>query len=300
MEPLMWHEQLSHIALRCADVERAGRFYRDAIGLSEHAGAEPDALRLGWGVGQHAMDLLPGTPALDHFGLEIPDPAELERLLSRLRDNGVAIGSRAADGAHPAVHVLNDPEGRTIELHGRVDRSGEFGADPSRRPSRVQHITFATPSVPDLVAFYEGILGMRVSDRMGTSFAWLRCGAEHHTVAMVNAPSATTLDHFSFDLSIWDDFRAWSDRLAGLGIPLSWGPGRHGPGNNLFVMVDDPDGNHVELSAEMELYHDDLAEYRRTWIEHPRTTNLWGIPPMWRTSGDGDANPGRGGDRVAA
>ncbi|HEY4094802.1 MAG TPA: VOC family protein [Baekduia sp.] len=282
MEPLLWHGQLSHIALRCADVPRAGHFYRDAVGLAEHP-TDEGGVRLGWGAGQHALDLLPGTPGLDHFGLEVPDPAELERLVERVRGAGVAVELRAADGDHPESYVLDDPEGRTIELHGRVDRSGEFGADPARRPTRLQHITFATASVPELLEFYESVLAMRVSDRMGSTFAWLRCGAEHHTVAMVESDAASQLDHFSFDLSRWDDFAAWADRLSTIGVPLSWGPGRHGPGNNLFVMFDDADGNHVELSAEMELYHDEIAEYRRTWIKDARTTNLWGIGPTWRS-----------------
>ncbi|MDO8212071.1 VOC family protein [Conexibacter sp. CPCC 206217] len=286
MEPLLWHGQLSHIALRCADVPRSGRFYADAVGLTEHPGGDPDGLRLGWGAGQHALDLLPGAPGLDHYGLEIPDAEELERLLERVRGAGVEVGHRERTAHDPETFLVSDPEGRRIELHGRVDRSGEFRADPARRPTRLQHITFATRSVPDLAAFYEDVLGMRVSDRMGSRFAWLRCGAEHHTVAMVQAPSATLLDHFSFDLSRWDDFASWSDRLSGLGVPLSWGPGRHGPGNNLFVMFDDPDGNHIELSAEMELYHDELAEYQRTWIEDVRTTNLWGIAPTWRPQSD--------------
>ncbi len=284
MKPLEWHGQLSHIALRCADVERSAQFYTDAVGLTAHAGGDPAGARLGWGTGQHVLDLLPGTPGLDHWGLEIPDAAELERLVTRVRDAGVEVSYRAPAGDEPEAHLICDPEGRRIELHGRVDRSGEFQADPARRPSRLQHITFATASVPDLTAFYADVLGMRVSDRMGETFAWLRCSAEHHTAAMVQGPSTTMLDHYSFDLSRWDDFASWSDRLSALGIPLSWGPGRHGPGNNLFLMFDDPDGNHIELSAEMELYHDDIAEYRRTWVEDVRTTNLWGIPPSWRTS----------------
>src|SRR5262249_51461111 len=155
--------------------------------------------------------------------------------------------------------------------------------DPGRRPTRLQHITLSTAVVGDLLDFYSGVLDMRVSDRMGSSFAWLRCGAEHHTIALVEGALESQLDHFSFDLSGWADFMAWADRLSALGVPLSWGPGRHGPGNNLFVMFDDPDGNHIELSAEMELYHDELASYERTWVQDPRTTNLWGIGPTWRS-----------------
>jgi catechol-2,3-dioxygenase len=253
--------------------------------MAQHAPDDPAARRLGWGSGHHALDLLPGDAArLDHFGLEVPDPAELEALIGRLRDAGVAVGEQPASAAHPACYRVEDPEGRVVELHGRVDRAGEFAADPSRRPSRLQHITLATRSVEGLLAFYADVLGMRVSDRMGSSFAWLRCGAEHHTIAVVENASPTMLDHFSFDLSCWEDFKSWPDRLSTLGVPLTWGPGRHGPGNNIFVMFDDPDGNHVELSAEMELYHDGLARYERTWRHEPRTTNLWGIGPTWRSA----------------
>ncbi len=71
-------------------------------------------------------------------------------------------------------------------------------------------------------------------------------------------------------------------------MPLIWGPGRHGPGNNLFVMFDDPEGNHVELSAEMERFYDDRAEYRpRTWAVGPRTVNLWGPVADLRRMGPG-------------
>lgn len=287
MEPLAFHGQLSHIALRVADVDASAEFYADAVGLSWHAGAEPGAARLGWGMGHHALDLLPvedgGPPRLEHFGLEVPDEGELMALLERVRAAGVAIGERGD------AYVVRDPEGRVIELHGRVDRSGEFTADPSRRPSRLQHITFAARSVPELLVFYRDVLGMRVSDRMGEAFAWLRCGAEHHTIAMVEEDSPSLLDHFSFDLSRWDDFKTWPDRLRTLDIPLSWGPGRHGPGNNVFLMFDDPDGNHVELSAEMELYHDRVARYERVWDQHPLTTNLWGIGPSWRSAARAEA-----------
>jgi catechol 2,3-dioxygenase len=293
MEPLAFHGQLSHIALRVADVDASAEFYADAVGLSWHTGAEPGAARLGWGLGHHALDLLPadddGAPRLDHFGLEVPDTGELKALVHRARAAGVDVVARAASGDHAEAYEVLDPEGRVIEVHGRVDRAGEFTADPSRRPSRLQHITLATRSVPELLAFYVDVLGLRVSDRMGTTFAWLRCGAEHHTIAMVQADDPSLLDHFSFDLSRWDDFKSWPDRLSTLDIPLSWGPGRHGPGNNVFLMFDDPDGNHVELSAEMELFHDRVARYERTWVQHPLTTNLWGIGPSWRSAARAEA-----------
>ena len=42
------------------------------------------------------------------------------------------------------------------------------------------------------------------------------------------------------------------DHLASLDVNIAWSPGRHGPGDNLFFMINDTDGNWVELSAEFE------------------------------------------------
>jgi catechol 2,3-dioxygenase len=102
-------------------------------------------------------------------------------------------------------------------------------------------------------------------------------------VAVVRADEPG-LDHFSFDVEDWGALKTWADRFAAGGVQLAWGPGRHGPGNNLFVMVEDADGRRVELSAEMEQFWDDRAGCSaRDWVPAPTTTNLWGPNPAWRT-----------------
>ena len=53
------------------------------------------------------------------------------------------------------------------------------------------------------------------------------------------------------------------------GIPIHWGIGRHGPGNDVFFMVKDPDGNLLEISAEIE--HCDPARPAGTWRHEQRT-----------------------------
>ena len=72
-------------------------------------------------------------------------------------------------------------------------------------------------------------------------------------------------------------------------VPVQWGPGRHGPGNNLFVFFDDPAGHHIELSAEMEKFYDDRVAYvPRRWTPAPQTVNLWGgQTPQWRRTSEG-------------
>jgi hypothetical protein len=77
----------------------------------------------------------------------------------------------------------------------------------------------------------------------------------------------------------------WSDRFAARGVPLTWGPGRHGPGHNLFLFVADPDGRQVELSCDMEQFWDELIDYGETprvWGRRPSVANLWGPLPQSR------------------
>jgi catechol 2,3-dioxygenase len=272
---------LSHVGLAVEDPPAAAAYYARTLGLAVSETLADGTIRLGWGQGFHALELTAGH-GLAHFGLELSDEAGLAALESRLQAHDVPAAREELAGDHPPVLAFRDPDGHRVEAHGPVDRSGEHAADPGRRPVRVHHVTLASPAIAEQVAFYEQVLGFRVSDRMGEVFAWLRCNQEHHTVAVVEADQAG-LDHYAYEIDSWACLKTWCDELAARDVPLQWGPGRHGPGNNLFVMFDDLDGNHVELSCEMERYWDDRAEYApRQWAPEAKTVNLWGPVPAWR------------------
>ena len=81
------------------------------------------------------------------------------------------------------------------------------------------------------------------------------------------------LDHHSYEAGEWDTIRDFADHFAARDIRLMWGPGRHGPGNNLFIFIEDPDGNWIEVSAELEVIRDRPVKH---WPHGERTLNLWG------------------------
>lgn len=273
---------LSHLGLAVPDPEATAAFYVENLGLAREGELAPDgAIRLGWGRGFHALELREGD-GLDHFGFSLPSEAALAELEERLGSHGVAVERREGEGSHPPLLRVRDPDGQAIELHGPVDRSGEHAADPGRRPVRIHHVTLGSADVARQLAFYEEALGFRVSDRMEDVFVWLRCNHEHHTIAIVDA-ERPGLDHYCYEVDSWESFKTWCDELATREVRITWGPGRHGPGNNLFLFFDDPAGNRIELSAEMERFWDEEAEYRgRTWAITDRTLNLWGPMPSWR------------------
>jgi catechol 2,3-dioxygenase len=282
LDRLRTEAHLSHVALRADDPEALAHFYEESMGFERHDPAPDGALRIGWGRGHYVLELREGRRGVDHFGLEYPRPGGLDEILRRCDEHGIEHHRREGDDAKPESIVVHDPDGNEIELHGRVDRSGERNADPGRRPVRVQHITFASPQMAAFVRFYTEVLDFRVSDHMGEVFTWLRSDREHHSVAVVAGPEAD-LDHYSYDVDSWPDFKTWCDELAIRNTPIAWGPGRHGPGNNLFVIFYDAAGYRVELSAEMEHYWDDLSDQEpRDWAPGAKTVNLWGPVPSWR------------------
>jgi catechol-2,3-dioxygenase len=281
---------MSHLAIRVADVATAAAFYQRVLGLTVHDDLGGGGLRLGWGRGHHVLDLREGAPGLDHFGFAVDDPGELARIESRAGAHGIAVTPASESSWAPQADgfEISDPGGHRVRFHGPVDRSGEVGDPAGNRPVRLQHITLASPHVSEMLSFFRDVLGFRHSDVLGENeFVWLRSNREHHTLAVVRS-ERSGLDHFAFEVTGWEELKAWCDRLTDEDVPITWGPGRHGPGNNLFLFFDDPDGNRIELSAELERFHDDRVAYAvRRWDPVPKSVNLWGgLLPGFRNPGE--------------
>ena len=268
----LWPAKLDHLRFHTQDPERLIAFYRDGLGLeATEAGAglwllEGGERRLLIGRGQ------PHTLAFSAFALK--DRDQLDKLRRHLGAAGVPLErSPSALFGEPAFAVC-DPDGGLI-----VFGLAEAAARPKDElPGRLQHVVVRTPNLGPMVDFYQGKLGFRVSDWVRqdggeATTCFLRSDPEHHSLAIFRAPDSA-LDHHAYETTCWNDIRDWADHFAGLRVPLSWGPGRHGPGNNLFLMVRDPDDNLVEFSAELEEMPQEKPA--REWRHEEHTLNYWG------------------------
>ena len=110
-------------------------------------------------------------------------------------------------------------------------------------------------------------------DAASRKVAFYRTDEEHHSFAVFSAPEAGA-DHHAYETGGWTDLRDWADHFSNCDVRIWWGPGRHGPGNNLFFMIRDPHGDQIELSAEIERMPRETAA--RLWPAEDRTLNLWG------------------------
>jgi catechol 2,3-dioxygenase len=271
MSAPLWPARLHHLRRDSPEPERLARWY-GAL-LDDRVEALPGGE---WLVHSHQRRLIvgPGRPgAVPLVALAMRDAAHLAAYAVALDAARVEREPAVSTLFQPGAWSTVDPDGRRI-LFGLPVRAA---AVPGKLHGRLQHFVCASARVPEMLAFWRDALGALESDRVlegeDLTAVFLRSDPEHHSFATFRAPESRP-DHHCYETAGWMDIRDWADRMAALRIPLWWGPGRHGPGNNLFFMIEDPDGHKVEFSAELELMQRETAF--RTWPHEQRTLNLWG------------------------
>lgn len=171
---------------------------------------------------------------------------------------------------------FRDPDGNQMVFTAPADN--ELPASTRVPPAALQHFALRTPQMDAMLAFYTGQLGFVLSDAVRDAegalrACFLRSDSLHHALALFFAPAAC-FDHQSFEAPDWNSMKTWGDHMASQQVPIVWGIGRHGPGNDVFFMVRDPDGNLAEISSEIE--HCEPGRPAGLWPHEERTLNLWG------------------------
>lgn len=265
------------VALTSPDIARLAAFYVEVMGYS---GGWDQGRWIGWMDGRWLSIVEGRANTIDHVAFALSEADGVGRLRGRLANASIPFEEVAADDRLGAAIALRDPDGNRL-LFGS-DAAASPAAGEERGAARLQHIVFASDATVDLVRFYCDVIGFAASDyvrdaRGDLTSAFLNCGPEHHSLALFRAP-AKRMDHLCFDIEAWSNIRDWADRFASHHVQLRWGPGRHGPGNNLFFFVNDPDGNWLEFSAELERL--EAARPIKNWVHEERTLNSWGAALM--------------------
>jgi catechol 2,3-dioxygenase-like lactoylglutathione lyase family enzyme len=267
----LWPARLHHLRRDSPEPERLARFYGELLGDRVEPLPKGEWLVQG---GARRLVVGPGAAsAVPYFALALRDAAQLAAYAAALDRLGVAREPSPSPLFAEGTFAVADPDGRRVVFGLPVSAL----ENETTTTARLQHFVCASMRVPEMLEFYRDSLGACESDRVleGGDLAavFLRSDPEHHSFAAFRAPESRA-DHHSYETGSWNAIRDWGDRMAKLRIPLWWGPGRHGPGNNLFFMIEDPEGHKVEFSAELELMTQEAPF--RTWPHEQRTLNLWG------------------------
>lgn len=265
---------LRSVALTVPDLAAAETFYTEVWHLSVAARTANALYLRGTGADHHLLALhqADGPAAIRHVTLRARSREALDEVARLAPTHGgrlLADGSVDEPGGGRAVTVA-DGDGRAY----RVVWGDERHADAHERrdhPVRLAHAVLNSHDLDRARSFLEQVLDFSLADRTRI-MAFMRCGSDHHSIALGDTDN-DALNHIAFLMPDLDSVMRGGGRMKDAGYGIQWGPGRHGPGNNLFAFIADPDGNWIEISAELETVDDRPP---RCWPHEEHTMNLWG------------------------
>jgi catechol 2,3-dioxygenase len=263
--------RLYYLHIRSEHPSKLAAFYREQMSMEETAIGDMHVLK----GGSRAVVISPGPSGeLAYPAYALRDEPALAALRTRLASNRVAMAPLDSPLYLPGAFVIQDPQGRKT-AYGLPT----YALAADTEPARLQHVVFQTTELDAVVDFYVGKVGFTISDEVVNEedgrvmVVFMRSDDEHHSLAFFRG-SRNEWDHHCYETREWNNIRDWGDKFARLRIPIFFGPGRHGPGNNLFFMITDPDGNRLEISAEIETV---AAEGTPgVWPHNEYTLNSWG------------------------
>ena len=147
--------------------------------------------------------------------------------------------------------------------------------------TRIGHVHLKVADLDRSLAFYQGLLGFDLIQRMGRQAAFLSAGGYHHHLGLNTwesaggqppAPGTTGLYHFAINYPERRDLAAAVQRL----LDGGWGlDGASDHGTHEAIYLHDPDGNGIELAWDR-----DPAEWPRHGGELDMVTRAIDFPGL--------------------
>ncbi|MGD9528240.1 VOC family protein [Pseudonocardia sp.] len=286
--PAIRVSKLGYVGFETPDVDRLVEYYTTVLDFTA-VDTAPEGAFLTTGTDHHCVVVTRGDArGRAVVGYEIWE--DLDSAQQRLKEAGYETERRSDIGPGTSdVLVLEEPAtGTPLHLMTSQDPSGVEGYPPLR-PTKLGHVAAYTSALNPMQAFYQDLLGFKWSDTVGDFFVFLRCNADHHAANFMASTKYQGMHHIAYEMRDPNHLIAMLDHLAKNGYRLHWGPGRHGPGHNLFTYHRDPDGHVIELFTQIDVVHDEAKGYweprpwheeypmyPKTWQVDLATVNQWG------------------------
>ncbi|MEM8742815.1 MAG: VOC family protein [Pseudomonadota bacterium] len=290
-------ESLRGIMMRGPGIPASLPFYEEMWGLTlAHRENQTVYLR---GTGDEAfLYALTEGPVfgIEYIHFAMPDRAATQALFDQVSARGATItrmpGAFADFPAGWGFEML-DPDQRRLRV--RTEARTLDPAPDWAKPRKISHVVLNTPDMEGVRDWYCNVLGFRVSDYSADQMVFLRCNSEHHAIALVRGQYAS-VNHVAFELPSIDEFMRSIGRMKQKGHVPTWGPGRHGPGNNPFAYFCSPSGFVIEFTADVQQI-DEATHQAKVWSRDiPEEMDRWmtaGPPtPAQRAVMAGRPDPG--------
>lgn len=288
---------LRGIVMRAPGITDTTDFYLDQWGLE--VGEKADGITYLRGTGSEPF--IYGLKNDDTYGIEyihfgMADRAAMDALYGQVTSQDVkTLGAPAMfdDNIGGYGFELLDPDNRRLRFTTEI--ASREAETVHAYPRKVSHVVLNTPDMDGVEAWYQDVLGFRTSDYSADQMVFLRCGSDHHAIALVRAKYAS-VNHVAFEMPGIDSFMRGIGRMKQKGQVPSWGPGRHGPGNNPFAYFVSPSGFVIEFTADVLQIDEDTHEAKVWSRSDPESMDQWmtaGPPtPAMRAVMAGRPDPG--------
>jgi 2,3-dihydroxybiphenyl 1,2-dioxygenase len=221
------------------------------------------------------------------FGWEVANRAALDGVAARLDANGVPVKEASSEHTQSRLAfgmiLCDDPAGNRCEIfYGAAsDREAFVSPTSARFTTGDMGLGHAFVMVPDGKAFLEfySLLGFRVSDYIsfgpGMYATFMHCNPRHHTLAFVEVPNTSAIQHFMVEVDSVDTVGRSYDRCVKGEAPIVMGLGRHTNDHMFSYYTASPSGVAVEYGTEGIRVDDD------TWtVQNFDAVSYWGhVPP---------------------
>ncbi len=257
--------RLRSVELEIPDVAPAAEFLERLWGLVPAGSA--GATRFFRGAGDHPY-ILSLTKAAAPAVAAVTFAGSLEELAK------VGRPDRSFDvpGGGQGFEVRG-PEGQVYRF---ITDSAVGRLNDKAKPIQLTHAVINSTDVEASERYAVEKLGFKVSDRTA-HMRFIRCNRKHHALAYAKSEFAS-LNHIAFEMHDMDAVMRGIGRLRDAGHEPVWGPGRHGPGNNVFGYFIAPYGGIVEYTAEVsEVDENYKVGTPEDWKWPPGRIDHWGI-----------------------
>lgn len=269
--------RLRSIELEMPDRNAAVRFLKETWGLLDAGSRNGTSYLRGTEDIPYVVSVAEaGEPAVAAVTFSGSKP-ELGRTRKRASAAGAPLGP-VRDFDEPgggSGYFLEGPEGHVFRFVTARKRVKKLRPDRDR-PLQVTHVVLNARDREACTRFAVDVLGFRLSDRTGF-MNFVRCDRVHHALAYAQSDNSL-LNHIAFEMTDIDAVMRGIGRLKDAGVEPFWGPGRHGPGNNVFAYFVAPFGAAVEYTSEVQRVG---SAYKvgtpEDWKWPPGRNDHWGI-----------------------
>jgi catechol 2,3-dioxygenase-like lactoylglutathione lyase family enzyme len=281
--------KLGYVGYETPDVDRLVEYYTKTLDfVLVERGPQQAFLTTDFSHHSVVIERSAAARARSFVGFAIRE--DLDAAERRLREAGYGVERRCDIApSTPDVLVVEEPlTGTPLHLYD-AESGSEVKDHTPLRPTKLGHVAAFTPELAPMQDFYQGLLGFKWSDTIADFFVFLRCNSDHHAANFVVSAEYQGMHHVAYETRDLNHLQALLDHLATRHTRLEWGPGRHGPGHNIFTYHRDPDGNIIELFTQLDTmtseangyfeprpWHEDFPQYPKTWEVDLATINSWG------------------------